>query len=158
MPQTIVQKGHGQEFVSVYASNTATANLVQGRLVALRSGGTVAADTGDGTSWGYAVDYPTDTTSVMIGIAWNSDITYTTCKALRPMLAICKGVVEGVGFTGSSTVGFRVQGGPDGADLGYVGGLAANETYAPGTVGISLTATTTNAAHTGTCYIQIPTL
>ena len=143
-----------QELRTVYSSNTAAGVLTHGRCVAVRIGGTVASDTGDGTGWGYAVDYPLATSSICVGVLYSAD--GSTYRAGSPALCIRQGVATARIFA-TSTIGDLMV--PYvGTKFGFCSAIGAATPTSPilhyGIFGVSLAATTGTTTVTGTMFVN----
>jgi hypothetical protein len=94
---------------SVYCSssgfvfNGSSKLMAKGSAVAWIHGTT--PDTGDGTGFGYAVDYPIATNSMVCGVLWDPDSDVTTFRHQSIQLAITKGIVSSMNCYGAAAVG-----------------------------------------------------
>ncbi len=102
-------KGAGMGYRSVYCSSSGFVFNASSKLMA--KGSAVAwvhrttPDTGDGTGFGYAVDYPLATNSMVCGVLWHPDSDVTTFRDQSVQLAVTKGIVSSMNVYGNAAVG-----------------------------------------------------
>lgn len=172
--ESIGIEGTDQKYTACYASTTAAAaRILLGRAVAFIPGA-ATHDTGDGTGFGYAVDYPIATNSIVVGItdlrsitgyavttetAGEADTTNSIADG-RPMQVVTRGI-SATAFTGTSSntlttlslivpfPGISGYSDPDaaGADVAAV--------YHGGIYGVGLEQkSSVDAAYTATVYVN----
>lgn len=108
--QTGPSKGAEMGFRSVYCSssgfdfNSGSKLLAKGSAVAWVNAATTP-DTGDGTGFGFAVDYPLATNSMVCGVLWDPDSDVYTFRDKSMQLVITHGVCSSMNVYGAATVG-----------------------------------------------------
>lgn len=93
-------KGAEHKFRSVFTTHGSAMDT--GCAVAWVEGSEVE-DTGDGTGYGYAVDYPSATTSIVVGVLWDPSGITVQWIDQRRYLAISRGICSSMTIFGTAT-------------------------------------------------------
>jgi len=107
--ETGPSKGSAMGFRSVYCSHsqrlaTLPTYMIKGSAVAWTNATTVV-DTGDGKGFGFCVDYPVATNSMVCGVLWSNDAGYDSFYNDRIAMAITKGLCPELNTYGAAAVG-----------------------------------------------------
>lgn len=139
---------------SAYASNTNSANLVVGRLVALK-GNAATIPTARGGGFGQAVDYPTSTNSLVIGVVLAGSTHTGTVADGRVFTVQSYGFNGAVQAQGTTTNQTWCLPWPTTPDEGSFHGALAAESFNHQMVGIALTSNESTSTHTIAAYISV---
>jgi len=144
--------------VSVYCSNTASAALVKGKVAALRYTDTVTPSTPEenGTRFGAAVDYPSATNSVVVGVLWGGTRGVTTWANASWGECVTRGPLALVYASGTVAAKVALYPSSLAANCGYVDDITGDGTAPHGYVGYSVGSVAT--AVTGSIAVFVNTL